>query len=686
MKSFQMHLATMFFVFSTPGLPRLGAETPTSTQAPQAINLNSQSCGIDLSLPDFLERNTDDDQDPSDNAHYEKWDLEDIPSPGDNDLKAVTIIGTGGATPGTMTLEITQGPEKINGIFWKDGEKNAKQEELTWQVSPFTSRMETFYIEGYINSASLKDVEIKATMYCPPGLGSDGDYYLGGGPVEVIKQTTVYEVDLDVDSFNDNRLERAGFDDSEDRIEASKKPFLDGSPKPGKYVWVNAGFNPANNDATHGWADGFDSNPNDTEDNVAEVFQFTPLEIKLKKPFDPAIAKIHFIYSACDPVGVSATATQTGGTPDHPYTYTLGGEGHLRIWKKDGLGTRNKASVATSSGHYIPGWISGDQDLDWKQISSTDEFDVAKIYVEAVRAFAVSGGLEITVVVTQDNVVCKDTVKITSVYFKEEENLTIAPSGDVYDFLNAVVSNNVPGKVLMPKLVDPALGRLTVRYESKGNLVPPDADKNLFPMDDMKVGTMQNLISTNRLVSQFSAPALVSWDPTYTAPSVIVPAEYRTTLVIQQSPASRANDNGPGSSFPLLSPDNQLASIGGTSKSTDSVTLQSAKERSIQIPSTGATKVIIKYSLAGMSLEDNFVAWACGQSTSTKQIYPMTQKRWKIKADSSDLVNTGAATVENSAGNLVVPVRSPIANDNFLGNFQVEGAFGGAVTISNPTP
>ena len=208
MKSLRVYFFSAV-VIALPATFSIATESTTDSDSTDLNNPIAQSCGVTLSLPDYLVRNTDDDQEPTSEC-YEEWDRDNTPSPGEGDLKVVTITGTAGPLGGTMTLEITGGSSMINGTFWKDGEKNEQQGELSWDVNPNTSRSETMYIEGYDNSAEKDDVKMKATMTCPGGV-VDGQAYLPAED-ETTDETTVYEVDLDVDSNNNNQFAFDGFD------------------------------------------------------------------------------------------------------------------------------------------------------------------------------------------------------------------------------------------------------------------------------------------------------------------------------------------------------------------------------------------------------------------------------------------------------------------------------------------
>lgn len=317
----------------------LHAETSAGTDG--GINLQTQNCGVYVTVAPHICRNVDDDQSP-DSEQYEQWDIDNIPSDGEDDLKTITITGTAGPTGGTMTLEILAGGDRINGIFWKDGSKEEQEYQLSWSVPANSSRTETLYIEGFANSGAAKDVKFKGTINCP--VGTVGSVNYSAASATDFAETAVYEIDLDIDSLNDNGYATEGYDDEEDRIEASEKEE-NGVIKPGKVVI--SGIN-ADTDG--------DGTP-DFADLTIPGGKFVPVRVTLKEPFDPEKAYVRFDYTESKPEESSEGWTVSGaGTAEDPEIYTLH-TGGMRLWKKD-------APSRTADDYVAP-----DEDHPWTEIA-----------------------------------------------------------------------------------------------------------------------------------------------------------------------------------------------------------------------------------------------------------------------------------------------------------------------------
>jgi hypothetical protein len=408
MKSFRAFLL-FFLVIALPVTLGIATETATDSDSTELNNPNTQSCGVYLSLPDYLCRNTDDDQGVS-SEYYEKWDLDHSPSPGDDDLKVVTVTGTAGPTGGTLTLEITDGSEKINGVFWKDSEKEEEEYPLSWEVLPNESRTVTLYIEGYDHSDEKDDLKMKATMDCPAGTGSDGKNYSAASD-EATAETTVYEVDLDVDSNNNEGTTFTSGSKEEDVIEDSQKPNVDGwSKRPGKLVVVNTG----NTDGVPDWADGFDTNSSDTEDDLLDGGQadFVEVLVERKDPFTDD-CEVMFEYDGSDPKTVATISKDATWNPDHPFAYALGQGGSLRLWEKESESARDKRDAP--AGDYLP----KDTWIKWSDLEGGSGA-VKKLYLEAVRPSGSLGDLSIKVTMRQESVQATDKIVLTNFEFSSE--------------------------------------------------------------------------------------------------------------------------------------------------------------------------------------------------------------------------------------------------------------------------
>jgi hypothetical protein len=387
------------------------AETTTDTQVSQANNVNPQTCGVYLSLPDYLCRNVDDDQ-AVEHADYEKWDIEHVPSENENDLKEVIVSGTAGPTGGTLTLEIISGGAKINNKIWLDNKKEQEVTVLSWPVSANSSFSQTLYIEGYENSDSVGDVKLRAKIICPAGIGVDGLNY-SAASAEDVQETTVYEVDLDADSLNDNEdpYSASGFTDAEDKIEFSDKILQDGLKRPGKVVLAYPKMN-SDGDLVPDFADGFNLDVGERAisdlSDVTDDLKFVPVQIQLKKPFDPATATIKFEYEVSKPEVSDEGIEITGaGTDEEPYKFTLK-KGGMRLWKK-------KAEQRTTGSNAPDGdFIPANEDIKWSDIAS-DSGRTATLYIEYVdtKEREAIGRKAIRSTVTAGSVNCTDEIVVT---------------------------------------------------------------------------------------------------------------------------------------------------------------------------------------------------------------------------------------------------------------------------------
>jgi hypothetical protein len=201
--------------------------------------------------------------------------------------------------------------------------------------------------------------------------------------------TKVYEIDRDIDSLNDNGYAAEGYDAAEDRIEASEKEE-NGVMKPGKVVV--SGIN-ADTDA--------DGTP-DYADLTIPGGKFVPVQVTLKKPFDPEKAYVRFDYTESKPEESEEGWTVSGaGTSEDPEIYTLH-TGGMRLWKKD--------APSRSAADFVP----PDEDLPWTSIA--DGNSRTKIlhleYVDKETPEA-AGRRDIGITATEDDAECEDKVVAT---------------------------------------------------------------------------------------------------------------------------------------------------------------------------------------------------------------------------------------------------------------------------------
>lgn len=403
------------------------AEKKTSTQVSQANNLSSLDYGLYLSVPNYLERNVDDDQQPADlSGQYEKWDLDHRPSTGEDDVLEVTISAKALPSGGTVTLTIEGevdaivSPLQINGreiIYWTDSIKSDRyhkenHRQITWQLPQEGDSNgilnEAMFIEGVKVTTIAKAIKFTAVLKT------------GGHTVTVVKDTGVFECDSDTDSLNDHEFEFAGFDKSEDQIEKSELKIANPGPqKPGKFITntSNANFD---DDQITDYADGFGligasgSNP----DKVSTDLQFTPVEIKLKKPYTTdAYVTISYGTVSMPELSAEGLAMHGDGSKLHPYAYTAN-KGGLRFWnvKPDKRAGGNKQ--AGEGGNFIyPGKIYKWTDINKTLGTSADEnvIETAQLFVEYVETYPsqAHGKREITVSITEDNVTTTDKFTVT---------------------------------------------------------------------------------------------------------------------------------------------------------------------------------------------------------------------------------------------------------------------------------
>ena len=392
------------FLLTTP--PSHADEQANSSDYNNRINPGPDGCGVSLSLPSHICVNDDDDQE-IESEYYEEWDWKHNPSPGDDDLVAVTITGAAGKGGGTMTLSIQEGGDKIGGKFWKDGEKMEEQTELSWNVEPNSSRTETVYIEGQKHSDKKEDVVLKAVMVCAPA--SDGS--TTGGYDEVIEKTTVYQIDVDVDTDNQNGFMAEGFNDDEDKKELSEK-----DDRHGKVLLSNVDLK--DGDMFAAAFDGFDLLSDYSSDDELSDVKFVPVRIEIKEPFDPDTVFVEFKFEGSIPKLISEEGdieSLSADQPDLP-PFKLSKEG-MRLWIKDASEKRKKDFVDDDpSGDNIP----VDRKFEWKKLFKDEPVGRVKIlYLEycANSPSELYGRKPIDVTVTDPDTEaeCQDKVFVTLV-------------------------------------------------------------------------------------------------------------------------------------------------------------------------------------------------------------------------------------------------------------------------------
>jgi hypothetical protein len=162
-----------------------------------------------------------------------------------------------------------------------------------------------------------------------PVLNRGGDIEIKGDEVDL----TVVSVDLDIDSDNNAGFKTDGTHNDpqrgsvEDQVEE-----LSGAP--GKVIRLN--LLDVDGDKVPGFADGINLYGNEGEGASAP---FVPLLLEIDGNIDPDKARIRFVYSASDPAAVTKETDADGKEIYTP------GEGHLRLWTRNGGQSRNTASL-----------------------------------------------------------------------------------------------------------------------------------------------------------------------------------------------------------------------------------------------------------------------------------------------------------------------------------------------------
>ena len=642
--------------------PLTAAETKTSTQISQANNLASKEYGVVLAVPNFLERNVNDDQVVTDLTNYEKWDRDHVPSPAEKDLKEVTLSAKTGTDGGLLTLKVSGNVTAItcpvsgctDTIYWSDTNKNnrypqANHTTLTWTIPGSNPNFSVvLYIEGVETSAAPADIKFVAELTCP-----------GKTPIPATGETAVYEVDLDIDSDNDNKLNAPSRSKEEDVIEASEKIQTNGFKRPSKYVFVNAGFNAENEDACPGWADGFDINPNSTNDNKADVFGFTPIIVNLPEPFDPKTAEIEFIYKASDPKSVIVVAG--GGTPSDPFTYTLAPEpadASLRIWMKDCPENRNKFNIIQTDpqtqirGDFVPA-----SKFLWSKLTEQRKIT---LYVEAVRPSATLGDFSIKVIATEGkNVRCEDKINMTCVYF-QNPLLDFAVSGTGYSMTTNFAANKC-------YFTNSPNNTEAITYTFKADWLPNNVEPEIYPMEEIVIGLMQNLKSSTLTLGRYTNPNASDWDDELLQGHALTEQSVYLRKINPPNTITRMNDCKIGSEiFPLFSssalPHNaqNLPKPGINGNDTDSPSIISAYFAEIK-----RNEAMVTWTNTYMDMDSRFVVWTCGYNSVNKQFYPLCERNWSLIAKSNDVPNTKPDVTLLQTNPTLIPVRDPIASTEY---------------------
>lgn len=154
-------------------------------------------------------------------------------------------------------------------------------------------------------------------------------------------------LDLDIDSDNNNGFNTPDRSLEEDEIEDVANDVT----KPGKVILANV--KDVDGDGIPDFADGFNWDQGmpsaDSSDDRTRGEKFATMVIHVwGGTIDMKKARFRFTYSASDPANV----TRAGPATHFRYTPA---PGNLRIWKKDGSESRNKARITAGGDYVAPG-------------------------------------------------------------------------------------------------------------------------------------------------------------------------------------------------------------------------------------------------------------------------------------------------------------------------------------------
>jgi len=204
----------------------------------------------------------------------------------------------------------------------------------------------------------------------------------------------VVEIDLDIDSDNNNHYDEPPCDDSEDLIETA-------AGWPGKALALNE--LDTDMDGVPDYADGYDITLNSvSQSDSNRSKKFVPMRLKVRPTWlfsSSELGDIRVKFSSgndnttvfSDPSVITPTGS---GTSNDPIKFTPD-SGKIRIWKKDGNALRNKQSV-TAGGD----WVKPNIPIKLSElnvVTSGAETGVCWLFVEAVNPSSALGDVAIKV-------------------------------------------------------------------------------------------------------------------------------------------------------------------------------------------------------------------------------------------------------------------------------------------------
>ena len=223
--------------------------------------------------------------------------------------------------------------------------------DSTYFGLPATGGSATVYVEGLKESSTVGDQSVSGGF---------------GNLKAEVRFTVDREIDADVDSNNNNKLQSPERSLSEDSDENS-----DSDEKPGKIVLATT--LDSNGNGVPDFADGLRQFP---DTSTWKLTEFVPLVIQTPKFFDRTVAKVRISYSASDPNAVKQIVhSNTPGDVD----YTLPSAGLMRLWTKEANDRRDSRSVR-SQGDFVE---SGEFTIS--QLQPINLGNRVLLYIEGVR-------------------------------------------------------------------------------------------------------------------------------------------------------------------------------------------------------------------------------------------------------------------------------------------------------------
>jgi len=247
------------------------------------------------------------------------------------------------------------------------------------------------WVEGTSPSTEPRDVYLHVQWYC-----RWDDVYL-----------TVFQLNINVDSRNNYGFAVPTNGNDDDLIEEA-------GDKPGKILGVNDGDSDNNGagDGIPGFADGFDLDPNNPDDDATGSEQFVPVLFRISDAVDLDNATLIISYAPSGPAAMSIPQ------PGQPY---VPAGGILRLWTADASAARTKRSVTEKTpqdtvGFYVPpGTYSG---ANLEKLGFSGENKTVVLYAEGVRPSAmgevhIGWCLEVHIPQYNANVDSFDAVRLT---------------------------------------------------------------------------------------------------------------------------------------------------------------------------------------------------------------------------------------------------------------------------------